>query len=134
VLRYPAVSFAIREHLVRQNTPELSVKDAREFAMKSIIEERVLLEAATRASLWVSEHEALSAIAELRAIAVKNQELRDAFRATAEQLGVPEECRTNDKRVISLYQQAFTLGRMRDHIANSLPTRSVWIARRLRRQ
>ena len=112
---------AIREYLVRQNTPALNVKDAREVAIQSLIEERVLLEAATREKLWVSEAEVLSAIAELQAMAAKDQELRDAFRATAKQLGVPEEAVTNDKRVIGLYQQAFTLGRIRDHIADSLP-------------
>lgn len=110
-----------REYVVQKNNPGLGAEHVREVALHAITEERVLLEAAAREGLVVDTREVLDEIGRFRRLAAENEELRDAFRATAEQLGVPEDAVFDDDRVIALYRKAFTLGRMRERIAQSLP-------------
>ena len=110
-----------REYIVQKNNPGLAAEQVREVAVHAIMEERVLLEAATREGLVVDSREVLDEIGRLRRLAAEHEELRDAFRATAEQLAVPEDVVFDDDRVIALYRKAFTLGRMRERIAQTLP-------------
>lgn len=110
-----------REYFVQRNNPNLPPEEVREIAIHAITEERVLLAAATREGLFTDTQEALDEINQLRKAAAQNEDLQDAFRAAAEQLGVAEDAVFDDDRVIAIYRKAFTLGRMREHIAQSLP-------------
>jgi hypothetical protein len=131
--KYPAVvgevngipisgrELGLREYFVREGDPSLGAAEAREVAVQAIAEERVLLQAAALEGRVVERREVLDEIGRLRSAAGQDRDLRAAFRTTAKQLGITEDQVFTDERVIAVYQKAFTLGRMREHVAQGLP-------------
>jgi hypothetical protein len=111
----------LREYFVREGNPSLGAAETRKMAVHAIVEDRVLLQAAAREGLVVDRRDVLDEIGRLRSAASNDRDLRAAFRATAKQLGITEDQVFTDERVVAVYQQAFTLGRMREHVAESLP-------------
>lgn len=110
-----------REYFVRRNEPALESAEVREVAIRAIVEDRVMLEAAAGEGFLVNPQEVLAEVAQLRQLAAKDEGLRNAFRATADQFGIAEDEVFTDARVLAQYQRAFTLGRMKTRIVETLP-------------
>lgn len=110
-----------REYFVRRNEPGLGAAEIRRVAVNAIVADRVLLQAAAEQGLTVDAQEVLAELDQMRKLAAEDGELRAAFQSTAAQLGITEDEVFRDPRVIAQYQRAFTLGRMKTRIIETLP-------------
>lgn len=110
-----------REYFVRRNEPGLGAAEVRKVAVNAITADRILLQAAAAQGLTVDAREVVAELDQMRKLAAEDDELRAAFQSTAAQLGIPYQEVFRDARVLAQYQRAFTLGRMRTRIIETLP-------------
>lgn len=110
-----------REYFVRRNEPGIGATEVRRVAINAIIADRVLLQSAAEQGLTVDAQEVLAELDQMRQLAAEDDGLRAAFQSTAVQLGITEDEVFRDPRVLAQYQRAFTLGRMRTRIIETLP-------------